>query len=119
MTKIDRYQGGWINRNNGAINDHQENECVVKFNHIPKDKKDKLLNACLNILNEEKEQDDNFCFEYTKDFERIDSNTLMVDDTHTKIDCDGKKIRIILNPPNTEPYTFEYHIMGVIFNKTI
>ena len=53
MTKIDKYQG-WINRSNyGVVNDHQENECVVKFNHIPKDKKNKLLNACLNILNEE------------------------------------------------------------------
>lgn len=54
MTKIDRYQG-WINCSNGAINDHQKNECVVKFNHIPKDKKDKLLNACLNILNLEED----------------------------------------------------------------
>ena len=52
MTKIDRYQG-WINDRRGAVNDHQKNECVIQFNNIPKTKKDKLLNACLNILNEE------------------------------------------------------------------
>lgn len=118
MTKIDRYQG-WINnskKGNGEINDHQINECVVKFHNIPKDKKDKLLNACLNILNEETEKDD-FYFEYTDDFNKIDANTLKVEDTHTKIDCDGKKIRIILNPPNMEPYDFEYAITGVRFNS--
>ena len=54
MTKIDRYQG-WIHNNNGAINDHQKNECIIEFKNIPKNKKDKLLNACLNILNEEEE----------------------------------------------------------------
>lgn len=56
MTKIDRYQG-WINNHHGAINDHQKNECIIEFKNIPKDKKDKLLNACLNILNEEEEQE--------------------------------------------------------------
>lgn len=50
--KIDRYQG-WINPNHGAVNDHQTNECVIEFKNIPKEKKDKLLNACLEILNEE------------------------------------------------------------------
>jgi hypothetical protein len=49
--KIDRYQG-WINRDNvGAINDHQTNECVVQFFNIPEEKTEKLLNACLDILN--------------------------------------------------------------------
>ena len=114
MIKIDRYQG-WINCHHGAVTDHQKNECIIEFRNIPKDKKDKLLNACLNILNEE-EQDDNFCFEYTENFENINANTLKVEDTHTKIDCDGNKIRIIVDAPNTEPYAFEYYITGVRFD---
>ena len=116
MTKIDRYQG-WINGNNyGAVNDHQKNECIIEFKHIPKDKKDKLLNACLNILNEE---DDDFCFDYHEDYTKIDANTLTVTDTHTQIDMDGTKIRIILNPPNMNPYTFMYDITGIRFNKRV
>lgn len=118
MTKIDRYQG-WIHGSHGAVNDHQKNECIIEFKKIPKDKKDKLLNACLNILNEEEEYDDNFFYKYTEDFERMGANTLMVEDTHTKIDCDGKKIRIILTPHNSEPYNFEYGITGAMFNKRI
>lgn len=51
--KIDRYQGWFNNRGEGAVNDHQENECVIQFINIPKNKKKKLLNACLEILNEE------------------------------------------------------------------
>ena len=115
MTKIDRYQG-WINRSNyGAVNDHQKNECIIEFKRIPKEKKDKLLNACLNILNDE--EDDDFCFDYTENFNKIDANTLKVTDTHTQIDMDGTKIRIILTPPNTEPYTFMYDITGIRFTK--
>ena len=109
MTKIDRYQG-WINDNNyGAVNDHQKNKCIIEFMNIPKTKKDKLLNACLNILNEE---DDDFCFEYTEDFERFNANTLKVKDTHTKINMNGNNMQIIITPPNMEPYTFEYRIIG-------
>ena len=36
--KIDRYQG-WTHRNGtGAINDHQKNECVIRFNGVPREK---------------------------------------------------------------------------------
>ena len=56
--KIDRYQG-WINRDNdGAINDHQTNECVVQFFNIPEEKAEILLNTCLNILNRGDLKDD-------------------------------------------------------------
>ena len=66
------------------------------------------------------QKDHDFRFEYTKDFEKIDENTLRVDDTHTKIDCDGKKIKIMLNPPvDTKPYIFEYYITGVRFNEKV
>ena len=86
--KIDRYQG-WINGSNyGAVNDHQKNECIIEFKNIPKEKKDKLLNACLNILNEE---DDDFCFDYHEDYTKIDANKLTVTDTHTQIDMDGTR----------------------------
>lgn len=82
-------------------------------------KKDKLLNACLNILNEETAEDNDFCFECTEDFEEFNANTLKVEDTHTKIYMEGTHMQIIITPPNMEPYTFEYRIMGVRFTKTI
>ena len=53
--KIDRYQG-WFTKNcGGKINDHQINECVMAFyDCIPKDKRERLLKTCLDILNETK-----------------------------------------------------------------
>lgn len=51
--KIDRYQGFLRRNGEGTVNDHQNNECVVHFNHIPKEKSDILFKVCLNVLNEE------------------------------------------------------------------
>lgn len=69
-------------------------------------KKDKLLNACLNILNEETEEDNAFRFDYTKDYTKIDANTLTVTDTHTKIDMDGKTMKIIIYTSKYETIYF-------------
>ena len=51
ILKIDRYQGFIDKSNNGAINDHQTNECVVQFFNIPEEKIEILFKACLGILN--------------------------------------------------------------------
>ena len=51
--KIDRYQGWFTESCGGKINDHQINECVMVFyDNIPKDKRERLLKTCLDILNE-------------------------------------------------------------------
>lgn len=50
--KIDRYQG-YIKNGQGAINDHQNSECIIRFNRINRKVSEKLLKACLDILNEE------------------------------------------------------------------
>ena len=109
-----------INKLNDAI-EYYLKTLLSQHRELYKQSEIKRINLSIenNLLKEQLKNDDNFNFKYTEDFERIDANTLRVEDTHTKIDCDGKKIRIILNPPNTEPYTFEYHIIGIRFTKTI
>lgn len=107
--KIDRYQG-WMNCNgDGAINDHQENKCIINFISVPEDKKEEILNKSLEILNEK----DDFYFNHTKDYLNFENNTLEVIDKHTQIEMDGKNIYIIVKPPTSEPHEFSYHITGI------